>query len=286
MRPISIIIVVSALIFSGLVYFIVPKFLTHTPQQAEAPKPAGIDVLVAAHPLPAGTILKSDDLRWQRWPDESLDANYLVKERGAEPQRDAIGRAVLRGFANGEPITQFRLVKQGDSGYLAAALTAGMRAVSVKIDPVSGDAGFIVPGDRVDVLLNEHYEITYGVPPDGTQFVETRATQKNVNSLVLEDVRILAIDQNVQDIDSKPKLGVTATLELDPTCAQKLALASQMGTLSLSLRSLVKPETVDKVSGLVQDTDVSLYLGRMEHPDSNAGGVRLWRGAQLAGAQR
>lgn len=291
MRFMSIVIVVAALILAAMVYFVVPRFMNHAPavqQTAQPTPPPGIEVLVAAQTLPAGTILKADDLRWQRWPDDRLDGGYLTKDK-ADAQRDAVGRVVLRGFMSGEPITALRLLKPGEAGFLAAALAPGMRAVTVKIDPVSGDAGFIVPGDHVDAMLNEKYDITYATTPQSSTYSGARPMQKTVNSIILEDVRVLAIDQNMQDLDSKPKLGTTATLELDPVSAQKLALAPQIGSISLALRSLVHDELEAKLSdpvpSMVQDFDVSPFLGSLRHASTIVAttGVRVYHGAATGG---
>jgi pilus assembly protein CpaB len=280
MRPLSIFIVSFALLLAGAVFVVVPRVMNRPEPAPAAPQPLRIaagDVLVAARNVPAGTILKSGDLRWQRWPDEGLDANFLIRDKGATIEKDAAGRVVLRGFAAGEPITTPRLLKPGEAGFLAAALTPGMRAVSVRIDVVSGDGGFIVPGDRVDVLLAERFPISY----NGSSVSGARPTHKQVNSVVLRDVRVLAIDQEMKDIDGKPKVGSTATLEVDLRQAQKLALAPQMGALSLALRSLTRPEEPEVLGGTVQDTEVSSYLGALVGPPGN--GVRVYRGTTMAG---
>lgn len=282
MRPLSIFIVSFALLLSGAVYVIVPRAMNRAEPAPPVPAPLRIaagDVLVAARNVPAGTILKKDDLRWQRWPDEGLDPNFLIRDKGASLQDDAVGRVVLRGFAAGEPITAPRLLKSGEAGFLAAALTPGKHAVAVRIDAVSGNGGFVVPGDRVDVLLAERYAITYA--DDG--FTGTRPTHKLVNSVVLRDVRVLAIDQEMKDLDNKPKVGSTATLEVDLPQAQKLALAPQMGALSLALRSFARTEEAEVSGGTIQDTEVSSYLGGLVGRPNSANGVRVYRGAALAG---
>jgi pilus assembly protein CpaB len=279
MRPVSIMIVVFALSLSVVMFFVAPKLLNRgqpVAQPVTAVRIAAGDVLVAARNVPAGTILKTDDVRWQRWPEEGLDPNFLTRDKGADPQKDVVGHVVLRGFGAGEPITSPRLLKAGEAGFLAAALTPGMRAVSVHIDAVTGDGGFIVPGDRVDVLLAERYPIAYN-EQHGSSGV--RPSQKQVNSIVLRDVRVLAIDQEVQDIDNKPKVGTTATVEVDAVQAQKLVLASQMGALSLALRSLTKPDVAVREGGLIQDTDVSAFLGSILNGNS---GVRVYHGTVAA----
>lgn len=280
MRPISAIIFVLALTFAAVVFFVVPKFMVKRPATAPVAPIASNDVLVATRDLPAGTILKADDVRWRRWPQEGLDPNFLLRDKGADPQRDAAGRVVLRGFAAGEPITAQRLLKAGDAGFLAAALTAGMRAVSVRIDAVSGDGGFIIPGDHVDVLLAEKFPLMDG-GAGAAAAGGPRITQKQVNSVVLRDIRVLAIDQSPQDMDNKPKVGTTATVEVTITQAQKLSLAAQMGTLFLALRSLAKADPPEAAGGIVQDVDVSPYLSRVAGGDGRDA-IHVYHGAALA----
>lgn len=284
MRPVSIMILVFALAFSAVVFFVVPKFMHRQAAQpaAQAVRIAAGDVLVAARAVPAGTILKAGDLRWQRWPEEGLDPNFLIRDKGADLQRDAVGRVVLRGFAAGEPITAQRLLKPGDAGFLAAALTPGMRAVSVRIDAVSGDAGFIIPGDHVDVMLAERFPIV-GSDSDAAHTGGLRPNQKQVSSIVLRDVRVLAIDQDMHDMDNKPKVGSTATVEVMPKEAQKLSLATQMGVLFLALRSLAKDDTPEKDGSVVQDIDVSPFLKQVaRRPRGETGVVHVYHGAAVA----
>lgn len=286
MRPLSIFIFAFALLLAGLVYVVVPRLMQRPAEAQTAPQAiriAAADVLVAAQSLPAGTILKVGDVRWQRWPDDGIDANFLQRDKGATPQQDAAGRVVLRGIAAGEPITASRLIKAGEAGFLAAALAPGMRAVSVKIDAVSGNSGFIVPGDRVDVLLAERFPIIYANNHNDGESTHTRPSHKTVNSIVLSDVRVLAIDQEMRDLDNKPKTGQTATLEVELAQAQKLALAPQMGSLSLALRSLARPETPEPSGGTIQDIDVSPFLYKLIRQPGEQG-IRVYRGTAIAGS--
>ncbi len=282
MRPASLFIVLFALTLSVLTFLLVPRLLNRPVEVQAAPAAVRIaagDVLVAARPLPAGTILKASDVRWQRWPEEGLDANFVLRTKSDNAPQEHVGRVVLRGLSAGEPLTAQRVIKPGEAGFLAAALTPGMRAVSVGINVVSGDAGFIVPGDRVDVLLAERYDISYSNGQASANGV--RPNHKAVNNVVLRDVRVLAIDQEVKDLEGKPKVAKTATLEVELTQAQKLALAPQMGTLSLALRSLARPETAENTGGIVQDIDVSAFLNNLVGKPAG-GGTRVYRGAAAA----
>jgi pilus assembly protein CpaB len=309
MRLVSIVIVVSALVLAIAVFLFVPRLLrgggNQQAQQAQVVRVASQDVLVAAKTLPAGTVLKSDDVRFQKWPEEAIDASYQVREKGADPQKVAIGFVVLHGIEAGEPITPQRLLKPGEGSFLAAVLVPGMRAVTIKVDAISAEAGFILPQDRVDVVLNEHFAVALN---SGTQQASQNLAQlssKDVSSIILRDVRVLAIDQGVADIDSKPRVGATATLEVDLTQAQKVAIAGQLGSLSLVLRSHTLPtvERPEPASPIVEDYEVSPYraallrqvysnlaAAQLQTQQANGAGgggsLRVYRGAQLAGAQQ
>jgi len=302
MRLVSTLIVVFALVLAGVVFFVVPRLLNRGAQEAQQqaqqpPKPAFNNVLVAAHSLPAGLILRPEDLRWQRWPSDALDPSFLVQEKGSDPQKDAVGRVVLHGIETGEPVTQVRLLKPGDAGFLAAALTPGMRAFSIRIDVVSGTGGFILPEDRVDILLTEKYNIQALSATPATQSLP-QVLNKDITSVVLRNVRVLAVDQVMQDIDSKPKVAATATLEVDLTQAEKLALAGQLGSLSLALRSHTVPAHPEAEigSGMVEDFQVSPFraavlqkyysiLAAEPRASQAAGGLRVYHGGLLAAGQ-
>jgi pilus assembly protein CpaB len=299
MRLVGIIIVVFALVLSGVVFLAVPRLMgtgqPAAPSPAQVIQAAGQDVLVASHSLPAGTVLKSDDVRWQRWPLDAIDPSFLVREKGADPQRDAVGLMVVHGIEQGEPVTAFRVMKPGDAGFLAAALAPGKRAVTLAINPLTSEAGFILPLDRVDIVLIEHYAITPAAVSSQAGASPPQVTTKDISTVLMSDVKVLAIDQGMQDIDSKPRLGSTATLEVDLKQAQKLQIAASLGTLSLVLRSLrpaIPPETDPTgPASIVEDFQVSPYraallaqsMGGAQGPTASIGGgmLRVYHGASL-----
>lgn len=299
MRLVSVVIVTFALVLAGVIFFVVPRLMNRGAEEArrqQAPaRPAVSDVLVASRSLAAGTVLKTDDVRWQGWPDAALDPSFLIRQKGADPRKDAVGRVVLHGIEAGEPVTAQRLMKPGEAGFLAAALAPGMRAVTIKIDAVSDAGGFILPGDRVDALLSEHYTFETANAATGAERLP-QVTTKDVTSVVLRNVKVLAIDQVMQDIDSKPKVGATATVEVTLEAAEKLAVAAQMGTLSLALRSHALPVRPDPASGngVVQDFQVSPFRAALLQQydavltqPANGGpaiGLHVYRGAALARA--
>ena len=183
-------------------------------------------VLVADKDLPAGTFIKENLLTWQSWPDEQPHPTYLVKNKDDETR--IFGSVVRRGISAGQPITTGRVIKSGDRGFLAAVLRPGYRAVSLRINATSSIAGLIFPGDRVDIIL--------------THSVANGGPARRVSETVLTNVRILAIDQKTNDQDTVPKLGKNATFEVTPKQAEMLSVLSDLGRLSLSLRSLAKDE--------------------------------------------
>ncbi|HEY3918620.1 MAG TPA: Flp pilus assembly protein CpaB [Stellaceae bacterium] len=193
-------------------------------------------ILVATHGLPAGQFLQPDDLEWQPWPDAGLNASYIVE--GTRPIDDLVGSVVRAAISGGEPISDDRLIKKGDRGFLSAIMSAGSRAVTVQLQQNAGLAGLVLPGDHVDVVL------TAVVPGNGTNQPEHHASET-----VLEDIRVLAIDQKMSDMSDQSVMARSATLEVTPKQAEILALVSDMGKLSLTLRALAagddKPMTTD-----------------------------------------
>lgn len=185
-------------------------------------------VLVAKAELVPGSFVKADSLKWQPWPDDGLLDAYMVqgpKAKKSGKSADFTGAVVRNRVLPGQPITRMSVVQPGDRGFMAAVLTPGMRAVSVPVNATSGIAGFVFPGDKVDVIL------TLLLPSSGK--IKKRASQT-----LFEDVRVLAMDQVVENADGKAAIAKTSTLEVSPKQAEKMALALQMGGLSLSLRSL------------------------------------------------
>ena len=120
---------------------------------APAPKEQVHEVLVADADLPAGSFVKPQHLRWQRWPTDDVPESYVLK--GVRSDDEMIGAVVRRRIAIGEPLTDGAVVKPGERGFLAAVLEPGMRAVSVPVTPTSRNAGLIFPGDRVDLILTQ-----------------------------------------------------------------------------------------------------------------------------------
>lgn len=238
MSPRNIILVLAALLTAGGTVYFVQGWLSSERAAIEAmrQKPAEVKpetfVLVAKTGLPAGVFIKPDHLRWQAWPEKNLASEYFVK--GKVNLNQFTGAVVRRGIAPGEPISDGRLVKSGERGFLAAVLTPGMRAISVPVNATTGIAGMVFPGDRVDMLLTTQTKRTVGK--------ETRVLR--ASETVLTGIRILAVDQKTADQGNTPKLAKTATIEVTPKQAEIIAVAAEVGRLSLTLRSLARHERI------------------------------------------
>jgi pilus assembly protein CpaB len=203
------------------------------------PAPAK-SVLVARAGVVRGQILKPDDLVWQVWPDGTLDKSYILL--GTRTPESFAGWVARNPIAAGEPLTEAKIIAPGNRGFLSAVLRPGMRAVSVPVTRTSGISGFVFPGDQVDLL------ITYTIPAPkeaSDKSGNNNEDKPKVAETVLQDVRVIAIDQRVDSKAGEPVLAQTATLEVTPKQSEIIAVASEMGKLSLSLRSLV-PSASDK----------------------------------------
>ncbi len=189
-----------------------------------APAAETVNVLVAARDLAAGALLHADDLDWQAWPEDGVAQSYVQREAG-ETETRFEGAVVRLGMTAGEPVTEGRVVRPGDRGFLTAIFTPGMRAVSVPISATTGIAGFVFPGDRVDVILIHSVERA-----------ESRTLR--ASETVLTNVRVLAVDQRIADTGDGPAVAKTATLEVSAKQAETIIMLTEMGRLTLSLRSL------------------------------------------------
>jgi pilus assembly protein CpaB len=195
----------------------------------QAPKVATVDILVAKSDISLGQKVTPADVQWQAWPASASTGNFIrMTERpnAIEQLSDNIARAP---FVAGEPIREAKLVNAKGSGFMAAILPPGMRAISTQISAETGAGGFILPNDHVDVILARRVRVAANAP----------GTEGQTSETILRNVRVLAIDQNVQEKDGqKVVVGKTATLELAPPQAEALTLAQQTGTLALALRSM------------------------------------------------
>lgn len=206
----------AALLVRGMLGGGTPKVEART-----APVIAMSEVLVASTNLTPGQAVTVDQVRWEKWPTASVDASFITHGTVGSVEEAVKGTVVRSPVLAGQPIVGTALVHADASGFMAAMLTPGMRAVSINVSAESGAGGFILPNDRIDVI-------------------QSRKNGDKVSSkTILSNVRVLAVDQTFhQEKDAKTVIGKTATLEVTPDQAELLSSAQTGGTLSLSLRPL------------------------------------------------
>jgi pilus assembly protein CpaB len=246
MRPIVIVLIVLALGTAGIAAFLLSQFLA---SQAPAPTTTAVqtgtqNVLVAARDIMPGTVLTADDIRWEPWPDTLIDERFVVQPPQIEnqpaaasqdPQQEFLDRIARRAIKAGEPMAKEMVIKQGDSGVAAANLAPGMRAITINVPPAAGVAGLVLPNDRVDVVMSVSVRDLVGLT--GWKDVVLRFSAETI----LRDVRVVAINQKLahDPKDGVAEPGNLATLEVTPDQAERLRVAEQLGTLTLTLRSMV-----------------------------------------------
>ena len=225
----------------------------------------GPKVLVAQRALPVGTIITADAVAYQAWPKDMVQDAYFLN--GEADVTKLLGTVVRFNVTAGEPITQGSLVAPGDRGFLAAALGPGMRAVTVPVSAKTGVAGFVFPGDHIDLVLTQTVAAQEGEP--------LRASET-----ILRNLRVLATDQSSESTTENGKTQVrefkTVTLEATPKIAEKIAVAQTIGTLSLSLRAIsdnqgeleraIAAGDVSIPEGATKDQEEKLLKAAMSRP--------------------
>jgi pilus assembly protein CpaB len=198
-----------------------------------------VDVLVAKSDIGLGQTVAPEDLQWQTWPAATASSTFIRRNERPDATTQIAGSIARAPFITGEPIREPKLVKANGSGFMAAILPTGMRAISTEISPETAAGGFILPNDRVDVILSKRDK-----NPDRSGSTEI------INSeIILSNVRVLAIDQAPKEKDGQNAVvGKTVTLELRPEQAETLTRARQSGTLALALRSITDVNAVENTS--------------------------------------
>jgi len=195
-----------------------------------------VDVLVAKSDIGLGQTGTPNDMQWQSWPAATASNAFIRRNERPDATTQLAGSIARAPFIAGEPIREPKLIKANGSGFMAAILPPGMRAVSTEISPETGAGGFILPNDRVDVLLTAREK-----NPDPRV-----STDLVITKIILTNIRVLAIDQAPKEKDGQNSVvGKTVTLELKPEQTATLAAARQAGTLSLALRSIADVNQVE-----------------------------------------
>jgi pilus assembly protein CpaB len=238
-----------AAIAAGAAALLVNSMLGGAPAPVEAsapPPPVLSEVLVASTTVPPGRKLDVGSVRWDSWPIASVAPNFITKEKQPDTAKAVEGIVVRSPLVAGQPITELNTVRTDATGFLAATLMPGMRAVATNVTAESSAGGFVLPNDRVDVILTHEIPAASG---SGGQNVKLWAA-----NTILRDVRVLAVDQIAQPqsvpttatdgaaaaavTETDARVGKTVTLEVTPGQAELLQRAVASGNISLALRSL------------------------------------------------
>ncbi len=231
-----IIVLVIALAAGGLAAYLVSATDNKPAPAAPVAQLPTVDVLVAKSDIGLGQTVKPEDLQWQTWPQATASSSFIRRNERPDATTQIAGSIARAPFIAGEPIREAKLVRADGSGFMAAILPSGMRAVSTEISAESGAGGFILPNDRVDVLLTRRLKDP--MHPEIPEIVRSE--------VLLSNIRVLAIDQAPKEKDGQNTLlGKTVTLALKPEQEVTLASARQAGTLSLALRSIADANAVE-----------------------------------------
>ncbi|RUN76880.1 Flp pilus assembly protein CpaB [Sphingomonas sp. TF3] len=285
----KVILLVGALIVAAITAFMARSLIIGSPAPqanavAMAPVANGPEVLVATKALPVGTILDATSLKYQPWPKELVENAYYIKKGGFDP-RSLMGTVVRNAITAGQPITQGALVKPGDRGFLAAALGPGMRAVTVPVQTQTSVAGFVFPGDRIDLILTQ-------TVPGGGDGPPLKAAET-----IMRNLRVLATDQRTdngvgEDGKAVVRTFSNVTIEATPKIAEQIAVAQTLGSLSLSLRSIA--DNSSELEQAIASGDVSMpddpkaekaMLTRIASTPATGGGTMV-TGADVSRFQR
>jgi len=246
MKAARLIVLGVALTAGGIAAFLASGSRQPEPKAPEPPPPpalATVDVLIAENDLTTGQTISDRDVGWQTWPAAAANSGFIKKSDRPDAVSQFVGAVVRMPVAQGEPIRENKVIIGKHGGYLAAVLPTGIRAVSLNVSPDSAAGGFILPNDHVDVLLTHRDRAAE----------KTGGGDKFITETILRNVQVLAIDQTVGEKDGeKVVIGKTATVALTPDQAEQLALAHQLGSLSLALRSAVDSQSLIPQDGVAK----------------------------------
>jgi pilus assembly protein CpaB len=235
MKPARLIVLVIAIAAGGVAAMMASGL--RQPQAPPAPPPAPplatVDVLVAKNDLNIGQTVNEKDVAWQTWPAASA-GNFIKKADRPDAIKEFVGAIVRSPVVAGEPIRDNKIVTGKNLGYMAVVLPQGMRAVAMDVAADTSAGGFVLPNDHVDIMLTRRDKAAE----------KASGIEKYVSETILRNVQVLAVDQTVEEKDGqKVVVGKTVTVALDPEQAETLALSRQLGTLSLTLRSILDSQS-------------------------------------------
>jgi pilus assembly protein CpaB len=238
MKKARIFVLIVALAAGGLAAMLAGRSGSTPPPPVAQPQIETVEILIAKNDIAMGQAVTEKEIQWQIWPATAASPSFVRRRDRPNAITELSGSIARTPFVIGEPIREAKLIKGNGSGFMAAILPSGMRAISTEISPETGAGGFILPNDHVDVILSRRDK----------EAERATGIEVHTSETILSNVRVLAIDQTVEEKNGqRVVVGKTATLELSPRQAESLALSRQLGTLTLALRSIAdaNAETVD-----------------------------------------
>jgi pilus assembly protein CpaB len=291
MRALVIGLILLALVAAGGTAYLARQFIASTPQEptttvtVAAPEPTR--VLVASQNMPAGAVVSQSSFAWNPWPEDAIEPDYVRSEAGGTNRADLeaqfIDTVVRHGIPEGAPLTAAMVFRRNNVGILAGVLSPGKRAMAVPVSAVSAAAGFVLPGDHIDIMLT--HDVRRDLPSNSTTGpVIANSLIRYTSETIFRDMKVLAVDQSLQDLGEGAVVARTITLEVTTSEAEALNVALVLGQLSVVLRSLSVDESVGQVGTFTTDLQVSPTLA-YAFQSMNAAAQQALRDAEAANAR-
>jgi pilus assembly protein CpaB len=264
-----VILIVAALAVAGLTAFLVNLLISQKDDdETDVTDVATAEILVADRALPAGLIVTGEHFVWQSWPKNLVNKNFIVRKKDVKIER-YIGYVVKSLFNAGEPILANKLIKPGTPGFLPGALKPGMRAFTIKVSPITGSSGFILPGMYVDLVMTHRGTI--------------RGSRQLISETIMQNVRVLAIDQRVSDGGKAAQRAKNITVEVSPKEVEKLSISVRIGQIRLVVRSLARDPDEEKLAPFTMAREISdfMRLTSTGNPSLMVAKINIAKGALL-----
>jgi pilus assembly protein CpaB len=282
---------IAAIVFAAIAAVIVLRMSANdTPAPSAQPAQQQlktVNVFVAAAPIAVGTTISAEMVAVQPWPEHLMLDGFIKSDAGTA---NVVGMVARAPFQQQEPILASKLANPNDPNFLAGDLPKGMRVITIMTNETEGLAGFVFPGDHVDVILTHDVDKWVRNPgADGASAAPTQA-HTSVTETLLTNVKVLAVDQratgaNATDKDGKLIIPRSVSLMVSPTDAQRIRLGEKIGTLTLALRSLQDRESADPLT-LTGLKDISQYPDNGGDVGGSGGnGVTIIRGTSEGQAE-
>lgn len=264
-----IVILLLAALIAAFTAVVVRNKIMQLQKGAHVEQTASKRILVAKRDVPAGRFVDaSSDLDWVE-PTKEMEEMAVIHESTSK-KSEFNGGIVRKQLKAGRPVTLDEITRAGDGGFLSAVLEPGMRAVAIAVTATTGAAGFIAPGDRVDLIVTHRIKTSRG---------ESVGEDTVVSETFVRDVRVVAVDQSLNSTDNKAQLAKNVTVEVTESQAEQIAVATEMGKIAMALRSAL-PDQKDAISEDGKGTRTSDVIPSLSRKGGVAPHVQVIRGAE------